>query len=233
MTLENNLSLHNHNKHFIINGELTLVFIIIMNSLGVLLMLYSGFGIPAVSSVPYAFSEVIPNLSLGTSTYIFQSSLVLILMILRKKFVVEYLFSFVVGFLFGKFMDIHLLWVTHLPLTFVCRIIYFIVSYFILAFGVALSNRCGLLIIPTDLFPRELHNITNIKYSKIKISFDVTGLSITSLVTFVFLGHIKGLGIGTVVTAFTLGKSIAIVGEFIDKKFEFVSYIKQKINLGK
>ena len=71
-----------------------------MNSLGVVLMLYSGSGISAISSVPYAFSEVIKNISLGTFTYIFQTLLVLVLMILRKKFVWEYLFSFVVGFCF-------------------------------------------------------------------------------------------------------------------------------------
>ena len=55
-----------------LHGELALLFAVIINSFGVVLMLYSGAGISAISSVPYAFSEVLPNLSLGTWTYIFQ-----------------------------------------------------------------------------------------------------------------------------------------------------------------
>ena len=148
-------------------------------------------------------------------------------MILRKKFVGEYLFSFIVGFCFGKFVDIHSIWINHLPLTIISRIIYFIISYFILAFGIALSNRCGLPIIPTDLFPRELSNIIKVSYAKVKIIFDVVCLFTTAILTFVFLGHIKGLGIGTVLAAFTMGKSIAIIGKIIDMKFEFIPFIKK------
>lgn len=71
----------------IFRGELALALAVIINSFGVVLMLHSGAGISAISSVPYAFSEVIPKVSLGTWTYIFQGLLVLSLMILRKKFV--------------------------------------------------------------------------------------------------------------------------------------------------
>ena len=84
-----------------LRGELVLAFAVIINSLGVVLMLYSGTGISAISSVPYAFSEVFTKITLGTFTYMFQGLLVLSLMILRKKFVPSYLFSFVVGFIFG------------------------------------------------------------------------------------------------------------------------------------
>ena len=216
------------NKHIIISGELALVLVVVMNSFGVVLMLYSGSGISAISGVPYAFSEVIKNISLGTFTYIFQTLLVLVLMILRKKFVWEYLFSFVVGFCFGKFVDIHAAWINHLPLTITSRIIYFIISYFILAFGIALSNRCGLPIIPTDLFPRELSDIIKIPYAK--ITFDVTCLLTTAILTFVFLGHIKGLGIGTVLAAFTMGKSISFIGKLLDKKIEFIPCIKKLLH---
>ena len=154
-------------------------------------------------------------------------------MILRKKFVGEYLFSFVVGFCFGKFIDIHEMWISHLPLTVTYRIIYFVISYFLLCFGIALSNRCKLPIIPTDLFPRELSNIINVQYSKVKIIFDVTCLFTTAVITFVFLGHIKGLGIGTVLAAFTMGKVIGVMGKYIDKRIEFVSLIKEKFNIDK
>lgn len=209
-----------------IRGELTLILVVIINSLGVVLMLHSGSGISAISSVPYAFSEVFPKLTLGTWTYIFQSLLILTLMVLRKKFIPEYLFSFVIGFFFGKMVDIHQAWVGQLPYTIPLRVLYFVLSYLIICFGIALSNRCKMPIIPTDLFPRELADILKREYSKIKVPFDVICLFITGFMTFLCLGHIMGLGVGTVLAAFTMGKVIGIMGKEMDKKVQFVSIMK-------
>lgn len=206
-------------------GELALVLAVIINSFGVVLMLHSGSGISAISSVPYAFSEVFPALTLGTWTYIFQGLLIAVLMIMRKRFVVSYLFSFVVGFFFGIMIDIHEMWVYLLPTTLPLRILYFIVSYLVISFGIAISNRCQMPIIPTDLFPREFSEITSIRYSKVKISFDVICLLVTACMTFFCLGHLKGLGIGTLFAAFTMGKCIGIIGEKMDKKVAFTSFL--------
>ena len=209
-----------------IHGELALLLIVVINSLGVVLMLYSGSGISAISSVPYAFSEVFTFLSLGTWTYMFQGLLVLSLMILQRIIIPSYLFSFVVGFAFGKFVDLHELWISTLPSSLPLKIFYFCISYFILAFGIALSNRCKMPIVPTDLFPRELSAYTKIPYSKVKISFDVICLCTTALMTFFCLGHIKGLGIGTVIAALTYGKTISFIGRKIDEHVVFITFQK-------
>lgn len=218
-------------KKITIRGELALILVVLINSMGVLLMLQSGSGISAISSVPYAFQQVFPVLTLGTWTYIFQGTLIAVLMILRRKFVTSYLFSFVVGFAFGKMMDVHELWITELPMSVPLRILYFVLSYVLLCFGIALSNRCRLPIIPTDLFPRELAEITKVPYSRIKIGFDVTCLLVTACMTYFCLGRILGLGIGTVLAAFTMGKGIALVGQVIDKYFDFVSVLSTKSEL--
>ena len=158
-------------------GELALLIAVIINSFGVVLMLHSGTGISAISSVPFAFSKVLPFFSLGTWTYIFQGLLVLTLMVLRRHFVPSYLFSFLVGFVFSELLDLYELWVGTFPISVLWSAVYFIVSYFLICTGIALSNHCGLPIIPTDLFPRELAQITKFSYSKIKISFDAACLS--------------------------------------------------------
>ena len=222
-----NESLTDNNK-IIWRGEAALAFAIIINSLGVVLMLYSGSGISAISSVPFAFSKVLPNFSLGTWTYIFQGLLIASLMVLRKRFVFQYLFSFLVGFVFGELLDVHELWIGVLPETLFCRVVYFIVSYLLISLGIALSNRCCLPVIPTDLFPRELANITGIHYTKIKISFDVICLAITAGMTGIFLGHLEGLGVGTILAAFTMGKVVGIVGDQLDQRFQFVSFLTNK-----
>lgn len=43
-----------------IYGELALLLAVCINSLGVVLMLYSGAGISAISSVPFAFQKYSP-----------------------------------------------------------------------------------------------------------------------------------------------------------------------------
>lgn len=169
-------------------GEAALALAVLINSFGVVLMLYSG-------------------------------ALILSLMIMRKRFVTSYLFSFAVGFVFSELLDVHELWINVLPSSLAWRIVYFIISYVLICIGIALSNRCQLPIVPTDLFPRELADITKIAYPKIKIGFDVTCLAVTAGLTFFCLGRIDGLGIGTI---------LGIAGDIIDKQFYFKSFMSKK-----
>lgn len=129
----------------------------------------------------------------------------------------------VVRSFFTLITNLHELWITRLPVNLPLRVLYFVLSYLILCFGIALSNRYKLPIVPTDLFPREVSDITKVPYSRIKIGFDVTCLTVTALLTFFGLGRIEGLGIGTVAAAFTMGKGIALMGNLLDKKIVFVS----------
>ena len=81
----------------VVRGELALVLAVLINSFAVAVTVYAGLGISPVSSFPYAVSLVFPFLTLGTWTYLFQGVLVITLMVLRKRFVPSYLFSFVAG----------------------------------------------------------------------------------------------------------------------------------------
>ena len=154
--------------------------------------------------------------------------MILSLMLLRKRFVLPYLFSFLVGFAFSELLDLHELWIGILPDTLPWRLLYFLISYVLISLGIALSNRCELPIVPTDLFPRELAQITGVSYPKIKISFDVICLAVTAGMTSVFLGHLEGLGIGTILAAFTMGKAIGAIGSLLDRRFSFVSFLSSK-----
>ena len=159
---------------------------VMINSFGVVLMLYSGAGISAISSVPFAFSEVAPVISLGTWTYIFSGSTDLKSDDHAQKFVPAYLFSFVVGFAFSELLDLHEAWIDILPKSLGFCVLYFVISYLLLCIGIAFSNRCGLPIIPTDLFPRELSQITGVRYSRVKIGYDVICLCVTAVLTVCF-----------------------------------------------
>ena len=214
-------------KRTILRGEIALLTALVINSFGVALVLYSGSGISAISSVPYALTGVLPALSLGTWTYLFQGVLVLSLMLLRRQIVVSYLFSFAVGFCFGKLLDVQELWIHALPKTLPLQVVYFMVSYTAICIGIALSNRCKMPIVPTDLFPRELSAISGAPYGRIKVSFDLTCLAATALLTSVFLGRLDGLGVGTILAALTMGKVIGRIGSALDRRVTFTSLLEK------
>jgi len=98
-------------KKFHLAGEVALLIVLLINSLGVDLMSKSGFGISTISSVPLVFNIAFPVFSFGTWNYIFQTLLVITLMILKRSFCPGYLFSFVVGIGFGKMIDVHNAWI--------------------------------------------------------------------------------------------------------------------------
>lgn len=151
------------------------------------------------SIVPLIFSTAFPIFSFGTWNYIFQTLLVITLMVLKRSFCPSYLFSFVVGIGFGKMIDVHNAWVTMLP------------------------------IVPTDIFPRDLSELLHKKYHRIKTTFDLTCLITTVLLSLLILHHLYGIGIGTFFCAFMTGRTVSLVQKFIGNHVEFYRLMKKEM----
>lgn len=84
-------------RKFHLPGEAPLLIVLLINPLAIDLMSKSVFGISTISSVPLILSTAFPVFSFGTWNYIFQTLLVITLMVLKRSFCPGYLFSFVVG----------------------------------------------------------------------------------------------------------------------------------------
>ena len=208
-------------KKFHLAGEAALLLVLLLNSLAVDLMSKSDFGISTISSVPLIFSTAFPFLTFGTWNYIFQTLLVVTLMILKRSFCPGYLFSFVVGIGFGKMLDVHNAWLQMLPDAMPLNAVYFIAGFVLMCFGICLANNCMLPIIPTDTFPRDLSEILNKKYKLIKTSFDLTCLTTTVVLSLTILHRLYGIGFGTVFCAFVTGKGVSLVQKFFNEHVEF------------
>lgn len=208
-------------KKFHLAGETALLLVLLINSLAVDLMSKSGFGISTISSVPLIFNTAFPVLSFGTWNYIFQTLLVVTLMVLKRSFCPGYLFSFLVGIGFGKMLDVHNAWIHLLPDTLPLNAVYFVAGFILMCFGICLANNCMLPIIPTDTFPRDLSGILKKKYKVIKTSFDLCCLTTTVVLSLAILHRFYGIGFGTVFCAFVTGKGVSLVQKFFDKHVEF------------
>ena len=205
-----------------VRAEAALCGVVLVNSMGVALITHSGLGISAISSVPYALTCIVPAISQGTWTICFQLVLILTLMVLQKRLVPSYFVSILVGCAFSFCLDCHELWVSALPNGILANAVCFFIGYLCICCGVAVSNLCRLPIIPTDMFPREFSLLTGISYSRVKTTFDVICLLATAVLTLVFLGSIRGLGIGTVISALTMGRVIHAITEEISHRVRFV-----------
>lgn len=225
---KNKFSKKQNTKKYI-SGELALCIAVIFCSFGVDLMIKSGFGVSSISSVPYVFSRVFKTLTFGTWNYIFQTCLVAILMLLKKRFTPGYIVSFGIGIIFGKSLDMFNVILANIPLNIYFRIFYFVISFLFIAFGITFANNCGLPITPTDIFPRDLSEILKIPYKTIKTKFDLMCLTLTVVLSLISFHKVIGIGIGTVICALTTGKAVAIINNFICKRYYFeVKYFNIK-----
>ena len=56
---------------------------------------------------------------------------------------------------------------------------------------------------------------------------DLTCVTVAIVLTVVGTGTLKGVGIGTIVAALTYGRLAGVVGNLIDKKFDFTSVLEK------
>ena len=180
-------------RKFHLPGEAALLIVLLINPLAIDLMSKSVFGISTISSVPLILSTAFPVFSFGTWNYIFQTLLVITLMVLKRSFCPGYLFSFVVGIGFGKMIDVHNTWVTLLPNVLSLNVVCFFTGFLLMCFGICLANNCLLPIVPTDIFPRDLSELLHKKYNQIKTTFDLTCLTTTVILSLVILHHLNFL----------------------------------------
>ena len=203
-------------KKFHLAGEVSLLIVLLINSLGVDLMSKSGFGISTISSVPLvfniAFGVQFRNMELyfpDTACHYTDDPQAFILPRLP--------FLFRSRNRFGKMIDVHNAWIQALPNSLPLHTIYFLAGFLLVCFGICLANNCMLPIIPTDIFPRDLSGIVKKNYKIVKTTFDLTCLTTTVVLSLAILHGFYGIGIGTVFCAFLTGKTVSAIQSFLGK----------------
>ncbi|CEO06750.1 DUF6198 family protein [Paraclostridium sordellii] len=211
------------------SSELSLLIGLLLTSFANTLMVKSGLGISAISAVPYSLSFIFDKITFGSWNYIFQSLLIVLLVTITKKFKFQYIVSFLLSVVFGALIDFFNLTVIQLlPDNFLLSIVYFTISFLLLAIGISLQLNCGLPILPLDTFTKDLSKFLGITYKKVKTIFDLSCLATTLFLSIIVLNTNVGLGIGTIICALFTGKIVSIINNFIDNKFYFKSVFYKK-----
>ncbi len=201
-------------------------------SIGVLLIIKANFGVSVATSPPYVLSLYFTGITFGQWNYIAHGFVLLLLVLVVRMLTIKYLMSFLISFLFGVTIDLlnPLIELVQAG-TLIGRSAVFLVGCVAVAIGIASLIISNYPILPFDSFVKEITRIKNINYAKFKTCFDLSAFTISLVLSIVLFGEIKGIHIGTFVSALILGTMIDRCIGFMNTYIEGTKIIPQeKVN---
>lgn len=227
-------------------GELSWLIGVIGMALGVALVSRSAFGYSMIAAPVYLFYrrlsafEPLSFLTFGTVEYLYQGVLLILLCLLIRKFRPRYLCSFVTAVIYGLVFDLCLMLTSIIPDTVLgVRIGCFILGELCIATAVVMCVKTDMAPAVYELFVKELAANDHLKFSSVKLAFDLSLLAFSILLSIVFFGFgaltdpsslpsalldgyvLEGIGIGTLIAALINGPLIGAIDRFLSARFEF------------
>ncbi|MEX1307091.1 MAG: DUF6198 family protein [Eubacteriales bacterium] len=173
---------------------------------GIPLMITSDLGITVVTSFPYALAVVTGVFTVGMWVTIVQCIILLITILILKRFTISMLASFVTAYLLGLTIDMANLILENLAFaSFVAKMINVVIGSCLTGFGAGMLVFSAYPPVPDLVFIRDISKAKSISLNKMKILMDLTFFVLTVTLTLSTLGHVLGIGWGTAV-------SLAIIG---------------------
>lgn len=209
-------------------SELAYVFGIVFVAFGVAFMEMVDFGVSMVVAPAYILhlklSETWSFFSFGMAEYTLQAVLLIVMIIVLRKFKVAFLFSFITAVIYGFVLDLCMAAVSGIPAeTMVERILYYALGMVLCAIGISLFFHTYIAPEVYELFVKEVSAKFNIEIHRFKTGYDICSCLIGVILSFCFFGLwvFRGVKWGTIVCALINGSIIGLCSKFFDRFFEF------------
>lgn len=180
-------------------------------SMGIALSTKANLGVSPVSSIPYVLSLALP-FTLGKITIVVQ--LIYIgceIAILRKRFNPINFLQILIVVIYGYFNDFSLFLVARVePSNYAAQWVLCIISMFIIAFGVNMEVKAGVMMLAVDGLMVTISKEFHIDFGKVKIAFDSSQVAIAVVCSFLFMHGLKGVREGTIAAALLVGMIIRL-----------------------
>lgn len=189
------------------------IFGLFLITLGVAFSIKSGLGSTPVASIPYAFNLIL-NVDLGITTFVFQVFLVMLqLILLRRNFKTKHFFQLFVSVIFGSFTTFSMSLLTFIPSAdnMIIALLMCVVSIILIAFGLFFYVPTNIVPISVDGITQTLAIVFNKPFSRMKVYFDVTIVLSSLILSYLFLGNFGSVGIGTVLGALCIGNVVKLI----------------------
>lgn len=208
-------------------------------ALGIILNTKAGLGVSPIISVSYSISRI-ANINFGNMTFILYGVFVLVEFVLHtiiwirsnkqrnlKKMLLMDALQIPLSFFFTRFMnlfssyipdfskDLHnTIWET-IP----ARIVILLIAIILTGIGAAMSLDMRIVPNPGDGIVQAMSDFVGKDVGLVKNCFDLFNICLTITLCMIFVGHIVGIGIGTVIAVIGVGRVIALFNYIFMKKF--------------
>lgn len=191
-------------------------------AVGIIVSKRAGLGISPVSAVPYA-CELIWKIDLGVASAIVYMTLILLqIVILRKAFKPVQFLQFVCTYILSFFISIVGKGMTWLPdpSNYVVAMIYCLISTVIIGIGVAFYLMPKWIPLPAEGLAVAISQVSNGKlpFHNAKIIVDVSLVTLSAIMSVLFLGGLITVREGTVIAAILVGKVVGVVMKHFKEK---------------
>lgn len=192
-------------------------------SFGICLCTKANFGLSMIAAPPYIIHvkmrEIFSWYSQGTSEYIWEAFLFIILCIVIRKFKVKGLLSFATAVFSGVMIDFFIkLFGGNAPYeSMAARIICFVIGAPIISLAVAFVFRTTMPPQVYELAVGETAKSFSLKIDRVKLGFDIIMFVISVSLSLILTKGFTGIGIGTVIVTFVNAPMISFFGKLIDK----------------
>lgn len=189
-------------------------------AVGIVLSTRSHLGVAAISSVAYSYS-IFCNIPFGVANIILFTLFIAVQAVLIRSFSYTLLLQIPIAFLVGLFIDLYNIALPDKNYGFVLSLTLLIISNILTGIGVYGMNKSNLVLDPGNAVVSTLCNVLNKPFSILRIQFDIS-LVLFTLFSGLFISNkVVGIGIGTIISAYLIGKSVGITGKLFDKYINF------------
>jgi len=162
---------------------------------------------------------------------VFISFILVQLLLLGKEFKILSSLQVLCSVLFGYFVNFTnaLLFSIEVPSNLPVRLFLAVLSAAVCGLGIFLYVGARVMPLPAEGLTEVISVKVKKPFSKVKVFFDLTMLAVSVLFSVFFLGSIKGIGLGTLISALLIGKFVGVFSAFL--KEPLALFLKNKEQL--
>lgn len=190
---------------------------ILINSFGIVLITKGALGTSQISSIPYVLSLQLPSISFGMFSFIMNMVyIVLQALLLRRQFKPIQLLQIVVNVVFSASIDVFMAMLSfYAPQQLFTRVLSAVAGCIVLAFGISVEVAPDLIMVPGEGIVAAISKVSGRRFGSVKVVFDVTLILIAALLSWLFFGNIVGVGVGTLLSAVSVGQFVNLINHHV------------------
>lgn len=241
-------------KHSIFYRVLFYIIGLLVLALGLTLNTKTGLGVSPIISVAFSTATIFGH-NFGNTTLALYTLFVMIQMILhllrehryrtssggalthagkkdRKLILLMDFLQIPLSLVFTRFLNVFAAWIPDLYTEegnldgIGVRIVVLVIAIILTGIGAAMSLNMRIVPNPGDGIVQAIADTVHKSVGFTKNCFDLFNISVTIILSFIFAGHLVGVGIGTLLAMIGVGRTIAVFNHFTLSKMKELSGIE-------